>query len=278
MRQKITLLIGLCFIIFMAYFFNTRGSNPLEKIDSYRIYYRGINEMILQDMGNYDLVIVEASHFNRQDVQKVKDKNDTIILGYLSVMEIANWDREINGRLDTADYLTINGERQYANNYGNYIGNISHEHYQKILLDVLEKRIMSKGMDGVFLDTIDRLDEYEGDSAVYGRLAAGYEKLLKTIRGRFPHIYILQNRGFLSSIRVSGNYIDGVLWENFNTLTIDNRKSIKNRVGILEKLRLEKGIVIFTISNKNEVANEDFARKKGWKHLQVNERDGYHKW
>jgi len=253
------------------------SSNKLEDIDHYRIYYDEINKEIIQDMRNYDLLIVEGLHFTKQDVEKIKKDNHTVILGYLSVMEIGHWDEKLLNKLFLADYLLIDGKRVINNKYGNYLGDISSIHYQDILMDTLSTRILSKGMDGIFLDTVDGLDQYSNDSMLYHRLLTGYEQFLMKVRKKYPDITIIQNRGFESLVRVSNEYIDGVLWEDFHAPTVDAREIIKNRVKLLNKIRKDKKLVIFTESYGNEQENTTYAKKMGWIHFQ-NRSSQYDDW
>lgn len=278
--NKILFLSIFFFIIIAGYllkdFYKTK--NPLENVNSYRIYYRGINEEILKDMRNYDLLVVEANHFDKQAVEVVKNNNYTMIFGYLSIMEIGNWDKEIIDRLEPADYLKINGDKAYNEKYNNYIGDISREHYQEVLLDVLEKRILSKGLDGVFIDTTAWIDNHEDDKEVYKKTLEGYEKFLIKVKEKYPDILILQNRGFEVFFTTSNNYTDGFVWENFNAPTVNKRKSIQDRIDKLERIRTQKNVVIFSISYENEAENKTFAQKMKWKHLQQNNSSHHNEW
>lgn len=274
----LTLLVTLFFMILAGYFIWLRGTGSLAAVESYKIYYRGINEKILNDMSNYDLVIVEASHFDSKAVQRIKQNKNTIILGYLSVMEIGSWDREILDRLNETDYLTVDRKKVKSEENGNNIGDISQAHYRQILIKILESRILSKGMDGVLLDTVDVLDDYTGDPAVYKRLMAGYTGFLRGIRSRFSDAYILQNRGFSSFYNIGGDYLDGIVWENFNSPEIDKRDTVRKRIDKLEELNRKKGIIVFTVSYENERANKAFASKMNWKHLQHNAGTSHNTW
>ena len=269
MTKKILyILIVVFFVGLFLISFKIFKSDRLEEVEDFRIYYRDINDEILNDMGNYDLVIVEGLHFNKQDVEKVKRKKDTLILGYLSIMEIGNWDDEIIKGLYPSDYLYIDEAR--VKNNKNYLGNISSEHYQDILIESLEKRALSKGMDGVFLDTVGTLDDYKRNDIIYNTLLSGYEQFLQKLRRNYPGIYIIQNRGFEALTRVSSDYIDGVLWENFNASSVDKRESVKERIDTLKILEENKKLIVFTESYENGEENNNFTEKMGWIHFQNN--------
>lgn len=266
MKKMIMLTIVFMFIGGLYYFY-IMHSNPLRTVDSYKIYYGEIDGKILAEMKKFDMVIVEALHFDKSDVERLKEKKKTKVIGYISLMEIGNWDNEIIASLNSADYLTIDGERVGNDEYQNFLGDISREHYRQTLLNTLENRILAKGMDGVFLDTADWLDQLDDNKIVYEKLVAGYEEFLKDVKLRFPEIIIIQNRGFSCFNKVGYKYIDGFLWEDFN-IPLEENKVFEQRVNELKVLTKEHGIKIFSVSYENDAQNEAFAERMGWTHLQ----------
>ena len=270
--KKMLLFAIICILIGSLYYFYILHSNPLRTVATYRIYYGEIDGKILTDMNKSDMVIVEASLFDKLDVERLKENKKTKVLGYLSVMEIGNWDNEIIASLNSADYLTIDGKRVGDGKNQNFLGDISRTHYRQTLLNTLENRILAKGMDGVFLDTTDWIDQFDDNKAVQEKLVTGYEEFLKEVKSRFPEIIIIQNRGFSCFNKVGYKYIDGFLWEDFKTPLGEN-KDFEQRVNELKMLTQEHGIKIFSVSYENEAQNKEFASQMGWTHLQ---HDGTH--
>lgn len=251
--------------------------NPLIGVNSYRIYYRRIDENILKDMKNMDLVIVEASFFQNSNVDYLKEDN-TKVIGYLSLMEVGYWDSSLIGKLSDSEYLTIEGKKVLSKSGKNLIGDISEENYQNALLEILEERIMSKGMDGVFLDTIDWIDYYKDDSETYKKLKDGYINFASKIKEKYPSIIIIQNRGFESYKDYSCNFLDGILWENFSSPYTNNEKRKINKLEQFIKISKKKKTKVFTISFDEEMQSKDFSEKMGWSHLQTQLENRYSKW
>ncbi|AFS79510.1 hypothetical protein Curi_c25150 [Gottschalkia acidurici 9a] len=252
------------------------NKSSLEKVKKYRIYYRGIDDEIITDMEKYDLLIVEALNFEKEDVRNIKKKKNTILIGYLSTIEIGHWDEEILEKMNEEDYMTFEGKTLYNKSFKNPLADISQEHYQEILLNTLEERILSKGMDGVFLDTVDWIDYYSTNEEIYKKLNKGYEEVLKKIRKKYPDIYIIQNRGFKSVIDFSSDYIDGLLWENLNVNEFD--EDYQETFKKLQEINSKNKFVIFSLSFEDERENSIFTKKLNWKHMYL-EKDGrYTKW
>lgn len=251
--------------------------NPLKDVNSYRIYYRRIEENILKDMRNMDLVIVEASFFQDSNVNYLKE-NNTKVIGYLSLMEVGYWDNTIIDKLSDSDYLIIQDKKVLSKSGKNLIGDISKENYQNALLEILEERIMSKGMDGVFLDTIDWIDYYKDDLQTYKKLKEGYINFISKIKEKYPSIIIIQNRGFESYNGYSCNFIDGILWENFSSPYINNEKGKIDKLKQFIETSKKKKTKVFTISFDEEMQSKGFSEKMGWTHLQTQMENRYSKW
>ncbi|KOA20673.1 hypothetical protein CLHOM_08150 [Clostridium homopropionicum DSM 5847] len=264
----------LIIISVISYYKFIKNYNELNKVRSFKIYYGSINDSILEDMTKYELIIAEAAHFQKEDVDKIKRENSTILIGYLSVLEVGNWDKEILKKMDTDNFLKVNGKKVFNEKYNNYLGNIGQEYFRKVLISTLEERIISKGFDGVFLDTVDWVNYYEKDEEVYINLLKGYEELLKEVKDKFPNIYIIQNRGFGNLLDLSSKYVDGVLWENFK-LQSSNDEIIRNQLIRLEK---KKDISIFTVSFQNQLENQKLSEKLGWKYFKLENGGSFNKW
>ena len=274
--KNLNLIIAFLLIIIsvISYYKFIKNNNKLNKVESFKIYYGSINDSILVNMKNYEMIIAEASHFQKEDVDRVKGKNSPILIGYLSVFEIGSWDKEILKKIDSEDFLKVNGERVFNPKYNNYLGDIGQESFRKLLISTLEERVISKGFDGVFLDTVDWINYYEKDKQLYIKLLQGYEALLKEIKLKFPNIYIIQNRGFGNLLNVSSKYIDGLLWENFK-LQSPNDEIIRKQLTNVEK---KKAISIFTVSFQNQLENQKLSKKLGWKYFKLENGSSFNKW
>lgn len=280
MKSKllIKIIIILAMVCVAIVFFNMiKKKNVLKDVTDYRIYYRKVDMPILKSMSEYDLNIVEGSFFEESDVTFLKDKNSKVI-GYYSVMEIGSWDTSLIEKLNSSDYLEIDGSRVLSNSEKNYIGDISKSNFQDSLIYEIEQRIINKGMDGVFLDTLDWLDYYKEDKIVYEKLLDGYIDFLKKLKNKYPDLIIIQNRGFYCYERASYKFIDGILWENFSSpYVIENSEKI-DILKRFTKLARRKNTRVFSISFDNGNESEELAKNLGWIHLQSQMENRYSSW
>jgi endo-alpha-1,4-polygalactosaminidase (GH114 family) len=264
-------------IAIIVYLNMNKKPNILQDISDYRIYYRKIDESILQSMSEYDLNIVEGSFFEEDDVKFLKENNSKVI-GYYSVMEIGSWDTSLIEKLNDSDYLEIDGDKVLSKSEKNYIGDISQAHFQDALIEAIEKRIIVKGMDGLFLDTLDWLDYYKEETALYEKLLDGYSGFLKKLKDKYPDLIIIQNRGFNCYERVSYKFIDGILWENFSSPYLSENTTKIDTLERFAKIARRKNTVVFTISFDAGVESSKLSEKLGWKHLQSQMKNRYSSW
>ncbi|MGD1822150.1 MAG: putative glycoside hydrolase [Pleomorphochaeta sp.] len=245
---------------------------------TFRIYYNKINNNILADMSNYDLNIVEASFFEISDVETIHQNNSKVI-GYISLVEIGYWDDELIAYLEENDYLTDSNNKKIKSlDDKNYLGDLSSEHFQEILLKYIDKRILSKNMDGIFLDTLDWIDYYNSNIELQSKLLKGYKELLIKIKNRYPNIYIMQNRSLESYFSTSKNYISAILWENFDSPFINTeKKSIIKFMKLFLYAKLYKTNV-YIISFSNEEINRKLVKKMNWNYIFSQMENRYSKW
>lgn len=270
------ILIVLCLIV-IVYINANKKPNVLNDISNYRIYYRMIDEDILKSMSSYDLNIVEGSFFDSDDVEYLNE-NGSKVVGYYSVMEIGSWDADLIAKLDDMDYLKKDGVRVKSLSGSNYIGDIFKCHFQDALIDSISERVMAKGMNGVFLDTVDWIDYYQKDVILYPILLKGYGEFLEKLKARYPDIIVIQNRGIYAYENLSCRYVDGILWENFSSPYIEDDEEAIDRLKKVRSLSRRYNTAIFTISFDEGHESEDLSTKLGWVHLQSQMENRYSKW
>jgi endo-alpha-1,4-polygalactosaminidase (GH114 family) len=272
----ILILIVLCLVV-IVYINANKKPNELENIFNYRIYYRKIDKDILKSMSSYDLNIVEGSFFDSEDVEYLNEKGSKVV-GYYSVMEIGSWDASLIEKLDDMDYLKKDGVKVKSLSGSNYIGDISKCHFQDALIDSISERVMAKGMDGVFLDTVDWIDYFQDDEILYPILLKGYGEFLEKLKARYPDIIVIQNRGLYAYENLSCSYVDGILWENFSSPYVEDDESAIDRLKKVRSLSRRYNTAVFTISFDEGHESEDLSTKLGWVHLQSQMEDRYSKW
>jgi len=234
-------------IIVVAIILTLCISKPsLLDIDSYAVYY-GAGK--IENLSSFDLVIIESENYSKDEIEMLK-RNGTIVLSYLSVGEV----RGDRWYFNSVKVCTM-GKNPTWNSY--YV-NVSCKAWRDVILNVLIPRILSKGFDGLFLDTVDVVD-------VFPNMRDDMINLISEIRSRYPNIVIIQNRGF-SIIDETARYIDGVLFECFTThynWTSKRYEVWKDRDWIdmqaerLANLRERYGIVVLTLdyAEDNDLKN-----------------------
>ena len=249
-----------------------------RSLKSFRIYYDKIHPMILHDMSNYDVNIVEASFFTQQDVEFIHLKESQVI-GYLSLIEIGHWDTPLVNDLREEDYLLDESQQKMKSlSKTNYLGDLSSPHYREILFKYLEIRILDKGMDGVFFDTLDWIDYYAGNTRLYDKLASSYNEFLIELRQRYPNIVVIQNRGFDSFTKFSHTLIDGILWENFKSPYPTDDKDKIEALKKFQKIAKANKTDVYVISFENEQENRKIAEKLHWNFLYSQMENRYSEW
>ncbi len=251
------LLVVLIMLGVILYFFLYRS--PLSKVDTYRIYYGPMDEAVLDKMKAYDMVIVEALHFDPEMVKRLQEANVKVI-GYISVAEIGSWDAEILGEIQSSDYLYQAGAQVI--NGSNPLGDLTKARYRDLLLHIVDKRIMALGMDGVFFDTLDSINLLEAGQARINQ-ALGYYDLVSEIRKKWPDTLLIQNRGFEYVELMDRGMIDAVLWENFSGERVGESSYLK-RIKMLKTVYFTKNIRTMILAYKDEGVSREASLKRGW--------------
>ena len=130
--------------------------------------------------------------------------------GYLSIGEVENFREYFN----FVKNMGVLG-KENPNWKGAYYVKLKSGKWQQFVINYLVDMVLSKGYNGLFLDTVDSL------------IAAGEDKKLivdfiNNIKSRFPNVKIIMNRGFEISDKVK---VDGILLES--TITSYNFKTKK---------------------------------------------------
>lgn len=261
------------FLMALIGFILIRNQSPLQKVTNYKIYYGSMTPDILENMKKYDMVIVEALHFDEEMVATLKNAGVKVI-GYISVSEVGWWDTEVIGEMERGQFISI-GHKPLMNGK-NMLGDLSTSHYRNILLKTIEDRIMQKGMDGIFFDTLDTVDIIEDESERFNQ-AMGYTKLIMDIRLKWTNIILIQNRGFHYTNYLERGMIDGLLWENFSA-DLMSQPRYKRRAMILNRLRWFANVRTLTLAYKDEEASRAVSRRNHWIFSYLDGQEGLMTW
>ncbi|UJF35651.1 stalk domain-containing protein [Paenibacillus hexagrammi] len=223
-----------------------------KKIKTYKIFYGNPTPAIIEQMKAYDLVVIEPSVYRQDQIAAIKSKG-TIVIGYQSIMEIDLHQQQYVDRLQDSDYFhDKNGDTVYFEEWRSYLADLSKSHLRQVLYDQIELGIVKKGMDGVFLDTVDHIDSYFAHQTDYQeRLRSSYVELLKRLKATSPNLYLIQNNGFETLESASLPYVSGVLWENLFKYSTTPDEWTAEWLQQLTAIKEQNGTTIFTtVPNK----------------------------
>jgi endo-alpha-1,4-polygalactosaminidase (GH114 family) len=245
-------------VIIILVLFNVKGTTnmlwygPIYDIKTFTIFYSKPDRQNLEKLAKNNAVIIEPTAFTTEQVELLK-KSDVKCFGYVSLMQLENWNEELKTHISLSDYATLNREKIYLKDWDTYVMDLRESHYREALLWKVKNYIADQGLDGVFFDTVDDLDYYFRDNGeVQNKLRDGYVSLLKEIKEEYPDMLIIQNRGFGTVKASSRNYIDGMLWEGFDSKDIKESEWAKNWLSYFKKEQRLGRVQVWTVVTDEE--------------------------
>lgn len=247
--------------------------NPLTNVKNYKIYYGQVNDSEAEQLGNYDMAIVEPHQIKKEHVKKIKETG-TLTFGYISIMELPAWNEAFVEKVKASDYLLVDGEKVYVDEWDTYLMDITNTHYQQLLLHEIEKEIIQKQLDGIFLDTVGDIDDFfHENERMTAHLRNGYLELLQTINRKYPDQLLIQNWGFPTLRTVSKDYVDGVMWEGFAKKELTESRWGQKWITFMHALQKKENLAVFTVvPDKN---NAKYSIEQGFIPFE-NETSHYH--
>ncbi|MGN8226449.1 endo alpha-1,4 polygalactosaminidase [Gracilimonas sp. BCB1] len=153
-----------------------------------------------EQVRNYEMVIIEPDFYSKEEMDALR-ATGTKIIAYVTLGEV-DTNRWYYPRLAEIGFLGKN------ENWNSFFVNLeSAEARRVILMDVLPA-ITEKGVDGLFLDTVDAV----APTTERAYLQPYMVQLIEGIRQRYPGFTIIQNAGaFL--LEKTGDDVDAFLTE-----------------------------------------------------------------
>lgn len=140
------------------------------------------------EYGRFDMVVLDGVH---HPPLVRKEPGKPVLLGYVTV-----------GESDPSSPTWVLAQNQSFvagsnDNWGSLIIDMRSPKWQGILLDLVIPKVLARGFDGIFLDTIDSaMALAQGkDGAKYQGMRESILEFLRTVRTRYPKIHICMNRG-----------------------------------------------------------------------------------
>ena len=225
----------------------------------------GIGRKDIKKLKDYQTVIIDAEHFTKADITKLKKAGKTVYT-YLSIGSLEDY----RSYYKAYKHLAIS---KYDGWEGEEWVDVSDKSWQKLMLK-RAKEFENKGVDGFFLDNADVYYQYKEP-----RIYKGLVKILTDIRKLNARVIINGGDVFVSKYLKENKDLkkiaDGVNQEGvFTTLVEDKKKGeeiTRYYLNYLKKLS-KKGIHIYLTEyivedNKDDGLEDkiaDYCEKRGW--------------
>jgi len=242
-----------------------------------KYYLNKGNKTIGSKMKQMDLVIVEPVVM-QQSYIKAAQKQGTLVYGYINAMEADKWNKQLYRKFKATDfYKDKHGKRMYFKQWDAYLMNMNSKHYQEVLLEEINKQVVSKGLDGVFLDTVGDIDVFlpAKEQKVQNK---AMQQFMKKIKQRYNGVSLAQNWGFHTLSKYTAPYIDFVMWEDFSYRVVGKDEWSLQQMKNLKQLRKQYGIQIITVGFKDSAKSRKLAEKNGFKYIHNAAGPYYNKW
>ena len=175
----------------------------------------------LSALTKFDLLVFDSD--NHPAIAPLKERGKTVI-GYISIGEVSNTRSYFNDV--KAQNLTLQENKSWP---GSFFIDVRNPLWTRRVIEELIPKILRKGFDGVFLDTIDNSPYLEQlDARQYRGMGEAMVTLIKTIRRNYPNIKIIANRGFDILQRFEDD-IDMVLGESMEQEQVRLLQDLKRR-------------------------------------------------
>lgn len=219
-------------------------STSLQSVDSYTIYYGQPSATAIRTLSSYEMVVLEPRLWSAEQLRTLK-QSGVKVLGYLSILE-QHESSELLRSAEDGDYLTVSGQRDFRTEWNSWSMNINSLHYRSLLIGDLERQIVQKGLDGVFLDTVGNVDDGIWPDSISDVQRDGVVSFLSELSVKYPNLSLMQNWGLGALKDRTAPYIDGILWEDFNPTVVTKDAWSCNRMAELDKLETT-GLAVFTV-------------------------------
>lgn len=249
----------------------------LEVVDEFKYYLDKGNKTIGKKMKQMDLVIIEPIEMQQTYIISAQESG-TLVYGYINAMEGDKWNNELYSQFIEEDfYKDENGNRMYFEEWDSYMMDMTSPHYQEVLLEEIEKQVVSKGLDGVFLDTVGNIDSYVPASEQKEQNKA-IQEFTKKIKQQFNGLSVAQNWGFNTLVNYTAPYIDFIMWEDFSYRVVEKDEWALNMIEQLKQVREEYGTQIMAVGFNEHTKSRNLAEKNRFKYVHNSAGSYYNNW
>lgn len=237
-----------------------------SQVSRYRIFYDKPTAAIIEDMANYDLVIIEPVLYSVSEIAYIRSRGTTV-LGYLSVMQASAWDQSFYKRLSRKDFYRRNGQKVYFPIWRSCLMDLTSANYRRLLKEKIQEHFLDKSVDGLFLDTVGDLDDqFAGDPAGQIEQRKAFQTFLEEMKQQAGNMPIIQNWGFETLRLVSAPFVDGIMWESFHADVVKGQSWSKTIIEKLDAIQQEYPLDVFTVSFKKHRESSRLAAEHKYIH------------
>ncbi|MEK3728997.1 endo alpha-1,4 polygalactosaminidase [Lysinibacillus sp. FSL W8-0953] len=249
----------------------------IADVKDYKYYLDKGNAAIGKDMTKLDLVIVEPIEMQQKYIDSAQ-KSGTLVYGYINAMEADKWNKALYHQLNEEDfYRNKQGEKVYFAEWDSYLMDMTSSHYQELLLTEIQKQIVQKGLDGVFLDTVGNINSYlPQDEQTWQNEAM--LSFLQQIKKHNPELSVAQNWGFQTLADYTAPYVDFIMWEDFSYPVVGKDEWSLDMMQKLVHIRDEFGTQVMAISFEDETKSRALAEKFDFKFFYSPAGSYYNTW
>ena len=249
-------------IFLIVFVFLIKAGAKTDDYDERYGVFIGIGSKDIDKLKDYQTVIIDAEHFTKADIKKLKKAGKTVY-SYLSIGSLEDY----RSYYKAYKYLALS---KYDGWEGEEWVDVSAKSWQKLMLK-RAKEFKQKGVDGLFIDNTDVYYEYN-KPGIY----KGLVKILTDIRKL--NIKVIINGGdvfvskYLKENKGLKKIADGINQEGvFSTPVADEKKGRELTEYYLDYLKKvsKKGIHIYLteyVKDNDELEDKiaNYCEKQGW--------------
>lgn len=241
---------GLFFIVISLFITQCNSAKNIQKNSILSKTPFGVcySKVTPDQVKNYKMVVIEPDFYSKAEITSLKATGATII-AYITLGEVDS-NRWYFPLLQERGFIGVN------ENWNSSFLNLEDDETRSIILEKALPEIMIKGVDGIFLDTVDAVSPFTERK----ELAPYMLTMIQGIRDLYPNKIIIQNAG-LFLLEDSRDLIDAVLIEDIASGYDFTRKEyfIKELSAFNDRIKLVRA----TSENYNvPVLIVDFAESK----------------
>lgn len=259
---------------------DAQAKNPIKACDNYIIYYGNkFNVTILEKLKTYNMVVINPLEVGANDARKKLQAAGVKVYAYTSSIEIPTYDTELVKSIEDGEKLKVDG-KILIHWETNQLGDLRQATYRAKVINKVTERIANVGYDGVFVDTLDDLENMsdileenkvkvtDKDAYIEEMEQAGVT-FLEELKNANPNLSIIQNRAFQLLDQGSNKLVDAVLYEDIcKSADIEYYNAIK---AVLDRYTSNNNGVVMALANQKKYYAESkkIAQDNRWLYYQT---------